>query len=88
MSGTIAFGVIGYVTIEHAGFVDALYMTIITISTVGYGEVIPLSQTGKVFTVVLIILGTGTLAYTASQFIDYVVAGELRDLFGRKKDGK
>jgi len=44
-----------------------------------------LSPTGKLFTVLLIIIGTGTLAYTASQFIDYVVAGELRNMFGRKK---
>jgi len=81
----ITFGVSGYILIEDANFVDALYMTIITISTVGFSEVMPLSQGGKLFTIVLIILGTGTLAYTASQFIDYVVAGELRNLFGRKK---
>ncbi|PLX69730.1 MAG: potassium channel protein [Denitrovibrio sp.] len=85
MGATMVFGVTGYMTIENSGFIDALYMTIITVSTVGYGEVIPLSHAGKLFTVVLIILGTGTLAYTASQFIDYVVAGELRNMFGRKK---
>jgi len=86
---TMVIGILGYVLIERANFVDALYMTIITISTVGFSEVIPLSQGGKLFTIALIILGTGTLAYTASQFIDYVVAGELRNLFGRKKmEGK
>lgn len=85
MIGTMLLGVFGYVLIENANVIDALYMTVITISTVGFGEVIPLSQGGKVFTIFLIMLGTGTLAYTASQFIDYVVAGELRNLFGRKK---
>jgi len=83
--GTIVMGIAGYSIIENAGFIDALYMTVITISTVGFGEVIPLSHAGKLFTVLLIIIGTGTLAYTASQFIDYVVAGELRNMFGRKK---
>jgi voltage-gated potassium channel len=82
---TTVIGVVGYVFIEDASVVDAIYMTVITISTVGFGEVIPLHPTGKVFTVLLIILGTGTLAYTASSFIDYVVAGELRNMFGRKK---
>lgn len=82
---TMVIGVTGYCVIEKAGVIDALYMTVITISTVGFGEVIPLSQGGKVFTIFLIIMGTGTLAYTASQFVDYVVAGELRNLFGRKK---
>lgn len=83
--GTICLGVVGYTLIEDASVIDAVYMTIITISTVGFGEVIPLSQSGKIFTVALIIIGTGTLAYTASQFVDYVVAGELRNMFGRKK---
>ncbi|ADD68131.1 TrkA-N domain protein [Denitrovibrio acetiphilus DSM 12809] len=82
---TMLIGVAGYVAIEKASIIDALYMTVITVSTVGFGEVIPLSQLGKLFTIVLIILGTGTLAYTASQFVDYVVAGELRNMFGRKK---
>lgn len=82
---TMLFGTVGYVVIEGASWIDSLYMTVITISTVGFGEVIPLSQPGKLFTIVLIIMGTGTLAYTASQFIDYVVAGELRDIFGRKR---
>jgi voltage-gated potassium channel len=82
---TLVIGVSGYSLIENASFIDALYMTVITISTVGFSEVIPLSHTGKLFTIMLIIMGTGTLAYTASQFVDYVVAGELRNLFGRKK---
>lgn len=82
---TMIIGVTGYMVIEKANLIDALYMTVITISTVGFAEVFQLSPGGKVFTIFLIVLGTGTLAYTASQFIDYVVAGELRNLFGRKK---
>lgn len=82
---TVICGVCGYMLIEGANFVDSLYMTIITVTTVGFGEVVPLSQTGKVFTVFLIVIGTGTAAYTASQFIDYVIAGELGKVFGRKR---
>jgi len=82
---TLGTGVCGYVFIEGATIVDALYMTVITVSTVGFGEVIPLSKGGKLFTIVIIIMGTGTVAYTAAQLVEYFVAGELRDLFGRKK---
>lgn len=53
-------GTIMYMLIEGWGFVDAFYMTVITIATVGFGEVEPLSPTGRVFTVILIYLGIGT----------------------------
>jgi len=61
-------GILGYYFIEHNwSFLDALYMTIITLTTVGYGEVKPLSNTGKIFTVIFIILGLSTAAVIASQ---------------------
>jgi voltage-gated potassium channel len=78
-------GTLGYMHIEHANFLDSLYMTIITMATVGYGEIFPLSDAGKIFTVFLIITGTGTVAYTATQFVDYVVTGDLTNFFGRRK---
>lgn len=59
----IAIGIIGYMAIERWNFLDALYMTIITISTVGYKEVAPLSDAGRVFTILLIIGGVGILFY-------------------------
>ncbi len=63
------FGVVGYMTIEKWDFIDALYMTAITLSTVGFGEVIPLSPEGRIFTVSLIFIGLTTFAYGSRAFI-------------------
>jgi voltage-gated potassium channel len=56
-------GSLGYVLIEHASWFDALYMTVITLSTIGYGEIFPLSHGGRAFTMVLIVSGVGMVAY-------------------------
>jgi voltage-gated potassium channel len=56
-------GTLGYVLIEQADWFDALYMTVITLSTIGYGEIFPLSHAGRAFTIVLIVTGVGTVAY-------------------------
>lgn len=71
-------GTAGYMLLEGWTLIDAAYMTIITLGTVGFGEVHPLSDMGRVFTIVLILLGVSTLAYglrTVAQFFleqDYV----------------
>ena len=78
----LAAGTIGYVLIEGWPVLDALYMTIITISTVGYGEVQTLSSGGKVFSSVLIFLGVGTAFYAATTVIEYLIKGHLRTIFG------
>src|SRR5688572_31355082 len=56
----LVLGTIGYRLIEGMGWVDAAYMTVITVATVGFEEVSPLSQAGKVFTIGLIVIGVGT----------------------------
>lgn len=78
-------GTLGYMWLEHWSWVDALYMTMITLSTVGYGEVLPLSAGGKFFSVGLIVLGVGTVAFTFSAVADYIVAGELRGVLRRER---
>lgn len=65
-------GVVGYVIIESASFFDAFYMTVITISTVGYGEVIELSEAGRAFSIVLVIVGVGLVFYTATAALELV----------------
>ncbi len=70
-------GVIGFMLIEDYGLGDAIYMTIITISTVGYEEVKPLSPAGQAFTAILIVLNIGIFAYAISAFTSMVVQGEL-----------
>jgi voltage-gated potassium channel len=73
-----AAGVVGFVVIEGYGPLDALYMTVITISTVGYQEVKPLSPAGKVFDMVLIVINLGLFTYFISTFTRYFIDGEFR----------
>ena len=77
----IIFGSIGYMLIERWSFLDSLYMTIITISTVGYSEVQPLSAGGKVFTSFLIIGGVGAALYAFSIIVDFFLKGRLLNIF-------
>jgi voltage-gated potassium channel len=83
--GVIAFGTLGYVVIEKWSYFDALYMTVITLTTVGYHEVHELSQAGRVFSMVLILSGVGTMFYTFGVGAKVLLEGELRDILGRKK---
>lgn len=78
-------GAVGYMVIEGWSFTDALYMTVITLSTVGYGEVQRLSSTGRMFTMVLIILGVGFAFYLAGSIIRFMVEGRIREILGRRK---
>jgi len=78
-------GTIGYVVIEGWDTFDALYMTVTTLTTVGFQEVHPLTQAGKIFTMVLIISGVGFMLYFLSSITGMIVQGSIKDLFGRKK---
>lgn len=73
----ILLGVAGFVFMEDYSIRQAFYMTIITISTVGYGEVKPLSENGQLFASFLIILNFGIFAYVLSVFSYYVINGEI-----------
>lgn len=81
----IGFGTLGYAMIEGWGTFDALYMTVITLATVGFKEVHELSDEGKAFTIVLIIFGAGIIAYAVGSMIQFMVEGQLRSILGRKK---
>ncbi|MBU0686757.1 MAG: potassium channel protein [Candidatus Margulisbacteria bacterium] len=73
----IVLGVLGYKFIEGVPAFDALYMVVITLSTVGFNEVVPLSNAGKLLTIFLIVGGVGTVAYTVGQIIEIVVEGQI-----------
>jgi voltage-gated potassium channel len=85
MALVVASGTVGYALIERWSWFDALYMTVVTISTVGYQEVHPLDQAGRVFTIFVILGGTGTLLYAATTIAQYVVEGQLGTLMGRRR---
>lgn len=81
----IGGGTVGYAIIEDWSTFESLYMTVITLATVGFKEVHDLSRDGKIFTIILIIFGTGNIAYTIGSMIQFMVEGQLRKLLGRKK---
>ena len=81
----VALGTAGFIIIERWNFLDALYMTIITLTTVGYGEVHNLSSEGRIFNIFLIIGGVGTVFYALSTGAKLVLEGELQEMFGRKR---
>ena len=81
-------GIFGYMLIEDYNFVDAFYMTTITVSTVGFQEVQPLSLEGRVFTAFLILFSFGTFAYAASVITTYVLSGEFQQYFKDVKVNK
>lgn len=78
-------GTAGYMAIEGYGLWDAVYMTVITLSTVGYMEVHPLSTLGQIFTSGLILVGLGTVFYAFTSIGQMVVEGELADMLGRRR---
>lgn len=81
----VAIGIIGYMVIEGWGFIDSLYMTIITITTVGFNEVHPLSTGGQIFSVLLIIGGVGGALYVITGIVQYVVEGNIRYTWEKHK---
>jgi voltage-gated potassium channel len=81
----VVFGTLGYVVVEQWNFFDALYMTIITITTVGYEEIHKLSHAGRVFSMVLMLSGVGTMFYMFGVGAKIVLEGEMREILGRKK---
>lgn len=78
-------GFVGYQVIEGIGPLDALYMTVITITTVGFREVVALGPAGKVLTIGLIGAGVVTVTYAAFTTAEYVVEGHLRDELERRR---
>lgn len=82
--GLLAFGASGYMLIEGWSFMDALYMTVITLATVGYGEVHKVSTLGQVFTVLLIFLGVGFFLYVVGNTVQFLVEGRIRHVLGRR----
>ena len=80
----LAAGTLGYVIIEGWDLLDSFYMTVITVSTVGFSEVYPLSQGGRIFTIFLILGGVGTAFYILTSIVQATLEGEF-GLFRRQR---
>ena len=78
----LVFGVVGYVLVEGWSFMDALYMTITTVATVGFREVNPLSTGGRILTMFLIVFGVGVFFYAFTALVRVAVEGEVGRMLG------
>ena len=81
----VGIGTFGYVLIEKWPPLDGLYMTVITLTTVGYSEIRDISSTGRIFTMLLIFLGVGFYLYVVGHLVQFLVEGKIRELLGRRK---
>ncbi len=72
----LVIGTLGYMLIEHMNFLDALYMTVITIGTVGYSETKPLTEAGRIFTIIIILINIGAFTYFVTYLTRYLLDGE------------
>jgi voltage-gated potassium channel len=82
---TVLYGTLGYFLLERWSLTDALYMTVTTLATVGYGEVRPLDPSGKLFTISLIVLGVVALAASIDAAAGALVSGELQAAIRRRR---
>ncbi len=82
----LAIGTIGYRQIEGDkwSYFDGFFMTVITLATVGYNETHPLTNSGRVFTVCLLLIGAGVMAYTLSSLVQFVIDGKFREIWGKR----
>lgn len=80
----VVIGICGFMVLEGMSFTDAVYLTIVTVTTVGYGDIIPVTNLGKLFAVFLIITGVGMAYYTFMLFVSMAIEGQLANVLGRK----
>jgi voltage-gated potassium channel len=85
LQAIILTGIIGFVVIEKYNFLEALYMTTITVTTTGFNEVRPLSDAGKVFTVLLLIASWGSFAFALTRITQFVTSGEINKYFKTRR---
>lgn len=79
-----ALGTLGFAWIEDLSLLDALYMAVITLSTVGYQDVAPTTGAGRLYTVAFIMVGVGVAFYTVVTLAEFILEGRLRDILGRR----
>ncbi|MEJ5299572.1 MAG: potassium channel protein [Thermodesulforhabdaceae bacterium] len=81
----VLFGTLGYMFIEQYSFLEGLYMTLITLTTIGFGEVRPLSEKGRIFTIFLILVGIAFVASQLAALGNYIADGQFLQMYRRRR---
>ncbi|MFP7756140.1 potassium channel family protein [Thermodesulfobacteriota bacterium B35] len=81
-------GTFGYMLFENTSFWDGLYLTVITITTVGYGDLVPIHTSGKIFTIFLVFAGVSLVMYVFGRITETMIEGGLRRIVERRKMDK
>ncbi len=81
----LVLGSAGYMIIEKWNFIDSVYMTVITLTTVGFGEVHKMGYMGRIFTMILLFTGAGLFVYVVGIIMNFIIEGEMQSILGRKK---
>src|SRR5436853_4012529 len=85
LGGALLFGTCGFHLIEGWSVADSLYVTVQTLTTVGYGDLTPRNGTGRLFAVVVMLIGVGGVALAVSTIVQSVVQSELMATFGQRR---
>ncbi|MDX2256905.1 MAG: potassium channel protein [Pseudanabaenaceae cyanobacterium bins.39] len=88
LGGLIIVGTLGYHLIEGWNWLDSIYMTVITLATIGYGETNPLHAGGRIFTIILIVMGVISLSYVVSQFTNAIANGHIYNIWQARQHSK
>ena len=83
--GLLIVGTTGYMVLEGWDLLDAVYMTVTTLTTVGYGEVHEMSVIGRVYTIFLVLFGTAFFLYVAASVVQFLAEGRIQTILGRKR---
>lgn len=81
----IVLSTVGYVLLTGASALDSLYFTVITLTQVGYEESVPLDTAGRIFTMIITLLGVAALTFAVISGLDFLVEGHLRSVLGRRR---
>jgi len=82
---TLIIGTVGLMLTEHLSLSQAIYLTVQTVTTVGYGDIVVHSNFGRVFLVFLMLVGVGVMLYFAGLMMAFLIEGQLAGVYGRKK---
>src|SRR5215210_7406211 len=85
LAGVVAFGTLGFTLIEGWSLLDSLYMTVMTVTTVGYGPPLPLTPAGRNFSILFMVVGVGTAGYLLSTAVQSLVRSEIVAAYGERR---